>query len=853
MPYPRSQRRFVAKREFTDREQSRDSFLNALETPQPVCYDEHGNDVYRALTFYGVGGQGKSALYRHLNNFLEKRANQQTQMVAHASLNFEEGQGKYLNIAEALLKLRLELKRRGGFECPHFDLAFTRYFALSRPGANIREAYPELFRGGSELIDDILLVAGDALSEVPGFGLLLKYGNRLGHWKKEQDDRQGLPLLHDLDSKDQTQLLQDLPSYLGADLVQAQENDPNLRLVVLMDTYEYLWQYTAQRGANYLIDDWVRRLVEDSPGVLFTIFARDRLRWEERDLEWKGLIAQYLLDGLDEEDADKFLSQAGVTEETVRETIIESSIGDTEGKKHACLPFYLDLQLEQYERDKNLDSEILAENYGGSKHQILERFLKPPYTDTIVRKTLEVVAQARFLTRELYQNLVDTFLDATTLTWDELLQYSFVEEQEGQITLHALMREYLQADVEDNNEALFNRVHQWLFEHYDNLATVDDIKAISPKQEAALVEAAYYKETIDASNLGTWLFGRTENFKQAGRYRLIEPLFKHALATVQDTDGIKHPNYSISLNNIAELMKRMGRYEEAEYFYRKAVDIEERLPSEGRPGRVNLLNNFANLLRLRGNDEAERRFYQVQDEVERDPNISLPDYLPVLNNFALFLVDKGDLDVAEPLLRQALEGSGSIYGKRNIDYVTHLNNLAGVLQNMNRHEEAKTLLLKVVATLKRIRDEDHPLCAAALGNLAVSLLELKQSANAEKLLRSAIRIDRKAIREGDTPPEFTSILSNLALTLENTNRYEEAESLYREAIDFTKQNFGELHPSYIVYLNALANLLRRMTRYDEAKAKYEQALNILRSNSNYEHPLEQIIFENYQSLLRDEK
>lgn len=150
MKRPTHQRTFQAQSEFTDREVPRSLFINVLDHPQLHEASEQGPSPYRVLVFYGVGGQGKTSLYEHiddlLTNYAGTRRQEGWQRLAHVALNFEEDKaGRFLNPVEVLLRLRIVLKERGGFSCQHFDVAFARYFALTRPGVSIRDAHPDLF------------------------------------------------------------------------------------------------------------------------------------------------------------------------------------------------------------------------------------------------------------------------------------------------------------------------------------------------------------------------------------------------------------------------------------------------------------------------------------------------------------------------------------------------------------------------------------------------------------------------------------------------------------------------------------------------------------------------------------
>ncbi len=105
-----------------------------------------------------------------------------------------------------------------------------------------------------------------------------------------------------------------LPSYLGFDLCRAMAAPDAPRIVLMIDAYKALWRDT-HRGAlqNLRVDSWVRTLVEHAPGVLLTIFCRDKLRWDELNDKWKVLLEQHLLGGLSNVDAVRFLTRAGIS------------------------------------------------------------------------------------------------------------------------------------------------------------------------------------------------------------------------------------------------------------------------------------------------------------------------------------------------------------------------------------------------------------------------------------------------------------------------------------------------------------------------------------------------------------
>ena len=72
-------------------------------------------------------------------------------------------------------------------------------------------------------------------------------------------------------------------------------------------------------------------------------------------------------------------------------------------------------------------------------------------------------------------------------------------------------------------------------------------------------------------------------------------------------------------------------------------------------------------------------------------------------------------------------------------------------------------------------------------------------------------------------------LNNLAGLLADTGRHDEAEPLFREALEVTRAALGEAHADYANRLNNLAGLLDTTGRHDEAEPLYREALDVTRA------------------------
>src|SRR5689334_10431645 len=398
-------KKFSALRIFTDRDKARAEFLEAVKTAQ-------ARDEYKVLNWYGIGGQGKTALRQELEKTLERLQRDPSILSVYrvfrwGCVNFEETTMRQLETA--ILTLRRQLARDGGISFPAFAVAFARYFALINPGVDMRQAYPDLFHSDNEILVDLIdwgkegFEASTAVASIflPGAHVLYKYGARLAGRLADWWDQRGRQVLQGLDDLNADQLRQRLPTYLGADLCYHLADSPSDRLVIFLDAYEHLWE---DRGSDvdysgFRVDEWVRRLVQESPGVLFVILGRDAIRWEEIDPEWEGKVWKERLLLLADTDSLRFLKSVPIDDDEICNRIVHSSRG---------LPFYLNLQVDLYEKLRNAGQVPAPDQFGGSHPDILARFIDHLSSDEKLQ--LRLASYPRILDEKLMISLLDQFL-----------------------------------------------------------------------------------------------------------------------------------------------------------------------------------------------------------------------------------------------------------------------------------------------------------------------------------------------------------------------------------------------------------------------------------------------------------
>lgn len=171
----------------------------------------------------------------------------------------------------------------------------------------------------------------------------------------------------------------------------------------------------------------------------------------------------------------------------------------------------------------------------------------------------------------------------------------------------------------------------------------------------------------------------------------------------------------------------------------------------------------------------------------------------------------------------------------------------GYLETLSRATglNGKALTEKAAFTLSR-------LIAAGgyvLNNFAALLQDMLRFEEAEALYRQALEITSKTL--GESHSVYATRLNNLAELLGTTERYEEAEPLYRQALEITQKTLGKEHPDYATRLNNFAGLLDSTERYDEAEPLYRLALEICEKALGTEHPRTQTVRQNLELFLSE--
>ncbi|MGV9764076.1 hypothetical protein [Micromonospora tulbaghiae] len=357
---------------FTDREAESQAFKSALAAFRQMLDqdDDIGPERRNVLTFYGLGGVGKTALSERLEQWVRRDLplangwgpppSAKVEAIVRIDLHGSAGQVDMLAVLLALRAGVASVRRRW----PLFDLAFAAYWSAVRPG----DPLPSIDSWG-DYADVVADVAGNILNDLGAVGELVTgtavgLGVRgvrtiLGVLRRRRVVQLGLKayagfeefLLRCADEPSPTESRPALACEIAALLSwELATMTPSPLVVVFIDTTERLTLDPRRVAEGHL-----NSLIHGMPNVLFVLTGRYQLDWHRHnrtDLPyrgpwiWPGLVPaapkplrQHPVDDLSPADARAFIQRARTgLDLPLTDEVVEELVGSSAG-----LPQYLEL------------------------------------------------------------------------------------------------------------------------------------------------------------------------------------------------------------------------------------------------------------------------------------------------------------------------------------------------------------------------------------------------------------------------------------------------------------------------------------------------------------------------------
>src|SRR5215472_5240604 len=210
------------------------------------------------------------------------------------------------------------------------------------------------------------------------------------------------------------------------------------------------------------------------------------------------------------------------------------------------------------------------------------------------------------------------------------------------------------------------------------------------------------------------------------------------------------------------------------------------------------------------------------------------DTLNSMDNLAGILRDEGRDQEAEKISRAALGTSRRVLGQRDPDTLRLMVTLGGALYQQGHYAEAETLFRESFEIQRVVLGPEHPDTLGSMNDLAAAYYQEARYPEAEKLDRESLEIRRRVL--GQNHPNTLASMMNLANALNQQGHFPEAEAISREALNIQRQVLGPEHPDTLLARSVLATSLNGKGDYAGAEKLRRETLEIQRRVLGPAHP-----------------
>jgi tetratricopeptide (TPR) repeat protein len=320
-------------------------------------------------------------------------------------------------------------------------------------------------------------------------------------------------------------------------------------------------------------------------------------------------------------------------------------------------------------------------------------------------------------------------------------------------------------------------------------------------------------------NLGMFYFARRKPAEAV-------PLLLRALDTRLRSEGPDSSNLKRVRANLAGVLQAQGKDHEAEKLYLDAVE-------EARKSGKEDLRLADSLEELGGFHAGRREFADAEPLFKQalgiktrilppdDPGLAEP-----LSRLAQLYRDASKLSQAEPLMLRELDIEEKVLGAESVSFAQQLYFLADLYQQEGKWPEAETVLKRTLAIDTKLDGPNSPSVAVQLGALAKLAREQQNYAEAEQLDQQVLAIQEKA---GPDNPGVLSTLSDLAEIYGLEENYGAAEATYERVLAIQMSSSGLPNAIPLGTVGRLGALLEHEGKFQEAEVVYRNAVEWTRA------------------------
>lgn len=848
-----------ANKIFTDREEPRKVFWDTYNQFRGNISNSQENEI-KVITYYGIGGIGKTRLLRQISAELLDRIDKPLQVYIDLEDNSD--------MLVVLMKIKHLLQTTYQFDFPIFELAYFSY--MQKQGNQITKEEIDGFISNSPILDSLL----DISSLLPGTGTIIgmlkaidnlnaAIRNKLKNRKRE---------LNEIQNDDPDMLIKKMQYYLACDIENNLEGQAQ-PLVIFLDTYERLVNELASIGNPLDRDKWIRHeingLVVNIPNTIWVIAGRDKLKWEQINPDWTGTLDHHLLGNLSDIDSKTFLNSAGITDPTLIDSIYQLTSG---------VPLYLDICVDRYHSMIEKGIVPTIKDLGSNTHELISRFVK--YMDDNKKALIYLLSCLEDWTDDLLDKLVRKFLPGLPFTTvDNIKCYSFiVTENNVDYKMHNSIRDIIYTDC---NKNVSNKVLLYMKEHY--LMELQKLKITTLERAHLLKRYVHYvikygfekeDDFIDFFNssfiphneklLKTYQFNESIviletlikyshlNFEEglaktycemyyamahyfAGNYHIALENSLNAYDSLKLSQGESHQDTLKAMQLLIIIYRKIGEYSLSLSLSQGLYNLKKSEDNGESSNSIDALINLAISYRKVGNFKEALNI----SEIVYAHNLGLfgekhPSTINAMSSLANAYRQSGDNVKACELSEKVVKLRTLIHEENNPSTLASMGSLAHSYRLLGKYEQSIELSEKVVIERSKILGEAHPLTIRAMNNLANSYRKVGKYN--EGLIYAEKVYNYRLEFLGENHPATVGALSNLATSYRKLQQFKKAYELAIKVYQWRQERFGQDHPASLRAMNNLVNSYKKLGMIEEADLLGKSLISFTHKTYGPNHP-----------------
>jgi tetratricopeptide (TPR) repeat protein len=298
------------------------------------------------------------------------------------------------------------------------------------------------------------------------------------------------------------------------------------------------------------------------------------------------------------------------------------------------------------------------------------------------------------------------------------------------------------------------------------------------------------------------------------------------------------------LDTIGRVYCTLGLIGKAEPLLTEALDLRRRHLAPDSPEVAASLQDLGWLEHQKGDYVRAEALYREALALRRPTAATVPMPLSTtLLTLGWLLADEEDFEAAEPLFREAIELRRQALGDAHRDVAVARMGLVACFIARGDFQAAAGPYMQAVTVIlpaegdKGLVESIALFQRALLGEFASAegtVFRTAANRMGEQWLKQSLALAKRVL--GDRHPYVALVLHELARTLMDQHKDEEAEKYFRDCMRIAEL-YGLEHPKVTILLGNFAALLRRRGKADEALALLARARALRQKRYGLKHPL----------------